>query len=190
LNAQTRDQVNVETLKRVMRAALQLGDVPNAMARLRTSRSMTIGMIIADLLNRIFAPIIRGIEHALQPRGYTVLVANTDSHDDVEVSAFESLPQRRSTASSSPRVAPVSSRSSRRHRPGMFPSCWSTVTQASEGIRSCRGATRAEAVLSSSIWLSWATATSCTSRASQLLHCTVAIGNVQSGGAQREHHQR
>jgi LacI family transcriptional regulator len=96
LNAQTRDQVNVETLKRVKRAARQLGYVPNAMARgLRTSRSMTIGVIIPDLMNPIFPPIIRGIEHVLQPRGYTVLVANTDSHDDVEVSAFESLLQRR-----------------------------------------------------------------------------------------------
>jgi LacI family transcriptional regulator len=96
LNAQTRDQVNVETLKRVKRAARQLGYVPNAMARgLRTSKSMTIGVIIPDLMNPIFPPIIRGIEHVLQAQGYTVLIANTDSHDDVEISAFESLLQRR-----------------------------------------------------------------------------------------------
>lgn len=96
LNAQTRDQVNAETLKRVKRAARQLGYVPNAMARgLRTSRSMTIGVIIPDLMNPIFPPIIRGIEHVLQAQGYTVLIANTDSHDEVEVSAFESLLQRR-----------------------------------------------------------------------------------------------
>lgn len=96
LNADTRDQVNVETLKRVKRAARQLGYVPNAMARgLRTSKSMTIGVIIPDLMNPIFPPMIRGVEHVLQARGYTVLIANTDSHDDVEISAFESLLQRR-----------------------------------------------------------------------------------------------
>ena len=96
LNARTRDQVNAETLKRVKRAARQLGYVPNAMARgLRTSRSMTIGVIIPDLMNPIFPPIIRGIETVLQAQGYTVLIANTDSHDDVEISAFESLLQRR-----------------------------------------------------------------------------------------------
>lgn len=96
LNAQTRDQVNAETLKRVKRAARQLGYVPNAMARgLRTSRSMTIGVIIPDLMNPIFPPIIRGVEHVLQAQRYTVLVANTDSHDDVEISVFESLLQRR-----------------------------------------------------------------------------------------------
>lgn len=96
LNAQTRDQVNAETLKRVKRAARQLGYVPNAMARgLRTSKSMTIGVIIPDLMNPIFPPIIRGVESVLQAQRYTVLVANTDSHDDVEISVFESLLQRR-----------------------------------------------------------------------------------------------
>jgi LacI family transcriptional regulator len=96
LNARTRDQVNAETVKRVKRAARELGYVPNAMARsLRTNRSMTIGVIIPDLMNPIFPPIIRGIERVLQPRGYTVLVANTDAHDSVETSAFESLLQRR-----------------------------------------------------------------------------------------------
>lgn len=96
LNAGTRDQVNAETVKRVKRAARQLGYVPNAMARgLRISKSMTIGVIIPDLMNPIFPPIVRGIERVLQPHGYTVLVANTDSHDDVEISAFESLLQRR-----------------------------------------------------------------------------------------------
>ncbi|AKS32482.1 hypothetical protein AFA91_12025 [Mycolicibacterium goodii] len=96
LNARTRDQVNAETLKRVKRAARQLGYVPNAMARsLRTSRSMTIGVIIPDLMNPIFPPIIRGIEYVLQAQGYTVLIANTDSHDDVEISVFESMLQRR-----------------------------------------------------------------------------------------------
>jgi LacI family transcriptional regulator len=83
LNARTRDQVNADTLKRVKRAARQLGYVPNAMARgLRTSRSMTIGVIIPDLMNPIFPPIIRGIERVLQPQGYTVLVATISSRSD------------------------------------------------------------------------------------------------------------
>lgn len=96
LNAQTRGQVNVETVKRVKRAAQQLGYVPNAMARgLRTNKSMTIGVIIPDLMNPIFPTIVRGVEFVLQAEGYTVLVANTDAHDDVEVAVFESLLQRR-----------------------------------------------------------------------------------------------
>ena len=96
LNARTEHQVNPETVKRVKRAARQLSYVPNVMARsLRTSLSMTIGVIIPDLTNPFFPPIIRGIENYLQPRGYTALLANTDGHDAVEIAAFESLMERR-----------------------------------------------------------------------------------------------
>ncbi|MCU1546990.1 MAG: hypothetical protein JWP30_2090 [Homoserinimonas sp.] len=95
LNSRTESQVSQETVKRVKRAAHQLGYVPNVMARsLRTSLSMTVGVIIPDLTNPFFPPIIRGIENYLQPRGYTALLANTDGHDAIEVAAFESLMER------------------------------------------------------------------------------------------------
>ncbi len=94
LNSRTSDQVNAETLKRVKRAARQLGYVPNPMARgLRTSKSMSIGVLIPDLTNPVFPPIVRGAAHVLQAEGYTVLITNTDGHDDVETSAFTSLLQ-------------------------------------------------------------------------------------------------
>jgi LacI family transcriptional regulator len=96
LNTLTEHQVSAETAKRVKRAARQLGYVPNVMARgLRTSLSMTIGVIIPDLTNPFFPPIIRGIENYLQPRGYTALLANTDGDDAIEVASFESLLERR-----------------------------------------------------------------------------------------------
>jgi LacI family transcriptional regulator len=96
LNSQTEHQISAETAKRVKRAARQLGYVPNVMARgLRTSLSMTIGVIIPDLTNPFFPPVIRGIENFLQPRGYTALLANTDGHDAIELAAFESLLERR-----------------------------------------------------------------------------------------------
>ena len=96
LNAHTERQVNPETVKRVKRAARQLGYVPNVMARsLRTSLSMTIGVIIPDLTNPFFPPIIKGIENYLQPRGYTALLANTEGHYAIEIAAFESLMERR-----------------------------------------------------------------------------------------------
>lgn len=95
LNEATRDQVNVETLRRVQKAAKSLGYVPNAMARsLRTSQSMTVGVIIPDLTNPIFPPMIRGIENFLSPRGYTALLANTDSREPLEMSAVDSLTER------------------------------------------------------------------------------------------------
>jgi LacI family transcriptional regulator len=95
LNEATRGQVNVETLRRVQKAAKSLGYVPNVMARgLRTRLSMTVGVIIPDLTNPIFPPVIRGIENYLSPRGYTALLANTDSRDALERSAVNSLLER------------------------------------------------------------------------------------------------
>lgn len=96
LNSQTEHQVNAATVKRVQRAAKQIGYIPNIMARgLRTSLSMTVGVIIPDLTNPLFPPIIRGIEDYLSPRGYTALVANTDGRDALESAAFASLQERR-----------------------------------------------------------------------------------------------
>ena len=96
LNARTSGQVNKETAARVALAAEELGYVPNAMARgLRTSSSMTIGVIIPDLTNPFFPPIVRGIENYLQPRGYTALLANTDDSEAIERAALDSLLGRR-----------------------------------------------------------------------------------------------
>jgi len=96
LNLRTRHQVSGDTVSRVEAAAEELGYVPNAMARgLRTSNSMTIGVIIPDLTNPFFPPVVRGIENYLQPRGYTALLANTDGSDETEQLALDSLLGRR-----------------------------------------------------------------------------------------------
>lgn len=95
LNPATQTQVSAETIRRVQHAAKALGYVPNAMARsLRTKLSMTIGVVIPDLTNPMFPPVVRGIENFLAPRGYTALLANTDGRESLERSAVNSLMQR------------------------------------------------------------------------------------------------
>ena len=39
----------------------------------------TIGVVIPDLNNPLFPPIVRGIEDVLDQAGYSALIANTDS---------------------------------------------------------------------------------------------------------------
>lgn len=96
LNASTEHHVGKETVERVRAAAEKLDYVPNAMARgLRTANSMTIGVILPDLTNPLFPPMVRGIEDYLQPRGYTALLANTDDHSSTERAATRSLLARR-----------------------------------------------------------------------------------------------
>ncbi|WP_369813378.1 LacI family DNA-binding transcriptional regulator, partial [Yonghaparkia sp. Soil809] len=96
LNQRTERLVGRDTVLRVREAAESLGYVPNVMARgLRTDSSMTIGVVIPDLTNPLFPPIVRGIESHLQSRGYTALLANTDENESGERVAIASLLDRR-----------------------------------------------------------------------------------------------
>ena len=95
LNPKTESRVNRATVARVRRAAKQLGYTPNPIARgLRTSSSMTVGVVVPDLTNPIFPPMVRGIESTLAPRGYSAVIVNTDGSDDLERILVDSLLQR------------------------------------------------------------------------------------------------
>jgi LacI family transcriptional regulator len=95
LNEQTRALVNAETAERVMRAAQELGYRPNPIARgLKTNRSFTVGVLIPDLTNPLFPPIMRGIEDRLSDAGYTLLTVNTDNDPERERSHVDALVAR------------------------------------------------------------------------------------------------
>ena len=96
LNPGTRSLVNSETVARVLRAAGELGYRPNSLARgLKTNRTHTIGMLLPDLTNPLFPPIVRGIEDTLGPADYTLILANTDNHDDRERQTLAKMMDRR-----------------------------------------------------------------------------------------------
>jgi LacI family transcriptional regulator len=95
LNVQTRALVNPETAERVLRVAEELGYRPNPIARgLKTNRSYTVGVLIPDLTNPLFPPIMRGIEDGLGEAGYTSLIVNTDSDPDRERLQMETMRAR------------------------------------------------------------------------------------------------
>jgi LacI family transcriptional regulator len=96
LNPETRGLVSDKTARRVLRAAKTLGYHPNPMARtLRTRRSHTIGVLIPDLTNPLFPPIIRGLEDRLADAGYVALIGNTDGDICRERLVFERMRARR-----------------------------------------------------------------------------------------------
>jgi len=95
LNPVTRSLVNEDTATRVIKVAQALGYQPNPIARsLRTARSATIGLVIPDLTNPLFPPIVRGIEDVLGPAGYSAWIVNTDNDPARERSQIESLRSR------------------------------------------------------------------------------------------------
>ncbi|MEX0425998.1 LacI family DNA-binding transcriptional regulator [Nocardioides sp. DS6] len=95
LNPATRGLVNAETAKRVIKVADSLGYRPNPIARgLKTAKSGTVGIVIPDLTNPLFPPILRGIEDVLEPAGYSGLIVSTDNDSDRERTLIESLRSR------------------------------------------------------------------------------------------------
>ncbi|MBO0807557.1 MAG: LacI family DNA-binding transcriptional regulator [Actinobacteria bacterium] len=95
LNPETRLLVREDTARRVLDAAQALGYRPNPVARsLRTRRSNTVGVLIPDLTNPLFPPIVRGIEDRLAAAGYVALIGNTDGDDERERIVFEQMRAR------------------------------------------------------------------------------------------------
>jgi LacI family transcriptional regulator len=95
LNVETRALVNPETAERVIKAADELGYRPNRIARgLKTSRSHTIGVLIPDITNPLFPPILRGIEDRLDEAGYTSLIVNTDNDPERERTHLQAMRAR------------------------------------------------------------------------------------------------
>jgi LacI family transcriptional regulator len=73
-----RHLIGTELLQRINATARELGYRPNhAATALSTGRSKTIGVLLPDITNPVFPPILRGIEDALDAEGYFALLANT-----------------------------------------------------------------------------------------------------------------
>jgi LacI family transcriptional regulator len=71
--------------EQVLRAARELDYRPNRVARnLRVQATRTVGVVIPDIVNPFFTAMVRGIEDALQPEDYTLLLGNSDGRAERE----------------------------------------------------------------------------------------------------------
>lgn len=95
LNLATRHKVSPETVDRVLEAAEDLGYRMNTLARgLRLNRTMAVGMVIPDIANPFFPPVVRGAEDELARTGRTLIMMNTDDDPERENKAIEQLIER------------------------------------------------------------------------------------------------
>jgi LacI family transcriptional regulator, galactose operon repressor len=87
--------VSPNLAQRIKRASERHGYQPNAAAvMLKTNRSRTIGVVIPDITDPVFPPIIRGIEDGLARHGYLAILANTDGDPRRQVQVIETLRPR------------------------------------------------------------------------------------------------
>ena len=81
---------SAEVRRRVELAASELGYRPSQQARsLRQDETRSIGLLIPDLANPTFLPLLRGVERAARERGYVVLIADGQRSAEVQTEALE-----------------------------------------------------------------------------------------------------
>lgn len=81
-----------ETVERIRAAAADCGYVPNVHARaLSTGVPRTIGLIVPDIANPFFPPMIRAAQRTAEETGHTVLIADTDGDASREKRIIERL---------------------------------------------------------------------------------------------------
>jgi len=95
LDPKTRHLITASIAERIVGAARERGYRPNAIASsLRTRRSMTVGVVVPDITNAVFPPILRGIEDTLTAHGYIAMIANSDSDPERESMLIDTLRAR------------------------------------------------------------------------------------------------
>jgi len=95
LSPDNNPKISPAVVKKIQKAAKQLGYFPNILASaLKKNRSFAIGVLIPDLMNQLFPPIIRGIQDTAEPEGFSVLISNTDDEEEKEMLALRSLRSR------------------------------------------------------------------------------------------------
>jgi LacI family transcriptional regulator len=95
LNPQTRTMVSQEVATRILKIASTLSYTRNPLAfGLKTRRSFTVGVIVPDLTNPLFPPIVRAVERTLGKEGYVTMLADSDNSRETECAILDSLRAR------------------------------------------------------------------------------------------------
>ena len=87
--------ISAETRQRILDAVDQLGYQPNMIARsLRTQRTQMIAVMIGDISNAFYHPVVRAIQDAARVQGYDVLISNSDHLYENETRFLETVLRR------------------------------------------------------------------------------------------------
>jgi len=96
LNPGTQNRISKELVLRIQETANRLGYVGDVYASsLRTGLSKTVGVIIPDILNPVFARIVKGIQHRLYTNDIITLTAYSDNRIELAQREIERMLARR-----------------------------------------------------------------------------------------------
>lgn len=95
LNNQKQGRISKEIAQKIRDTASMLQYRPNQIARsLKTKRTQTIGLIVADISNPFFASMARIIEDEADRQGYTVIFCSSDENVQKSEKLIETLLNR------------------------------------------------------------------------------------------------
>ncbi len=88
--------VNPALKARILAVIEELHYVPDSVARsMKTRRTMTIGLVIPNILSPFHAPVVRAVEDIAGQCGFSTIVYDTDEQPERMASALRNLQQRR-----------------------------------------------------------------------------------------------
>lgn len=91
----SKGRISDDVAQRVRSVAQALGYQPNSIAAsLRTQSTRSIGLIVHDMSDPVYPPILSGIEAALSPKGFAVLISNAGYDIDVEIDIVNRMASR------------------------------------------------------------------------------------------------
>jgi LacI family transcriptional regulator, galactose operon repressor len=89
-------RIGASTRERVLAAARELGYQLNpAASSLRSRRTMTVGVLIADFSNPIYGSLLTGINDRLEDSGYTAVIFETKDDERRMARALQVMKERR-----------------------------------------------------------------------------------------------
>src|SRR5690625_4514602 len=84
--------VRPETRRRVLEVVERVGYRPNDLARaLLQDRTSTVGLVLPDISNPYYPPLVRGVEDAASTLGYRVILCNTDRDQEKTAGYVDTL---------------------------------------------------------------------------------------------------
>ena len=84
--------VKPTTRKKVLEVIERLEYRPNAVARgLASKKTTSVGVIIPDISNNLYAELARGIEDIATMYRYNIILANSDQNEEKELSLLDTM---------------------------------------------------------------------------------------------------
>src|SRR6266508_6292801 len=94
-SAKSKVPISEETIEKVLAVVKELGYQPNQYARsLRGQKNHVIGMLIANISNPFYHPMVRAVQDVASQYHYSLMIANSDHLHEKEMIFCETLLRR------------------------------------------------------------------------------------------------